>query len=67
MNDVVSFKGAQVSIGPILADTTSFMRCAELTDDHRRTRLRRIDAGDVSVVLKFTPTSIAPTDPIKKN
>jgi hypothetical protein len=64
INDVVAFRGAEVYIEPLLADSTGFMRFAELTVDHRRARLRRIDAGDLKFTLPHRNATNAPTGPI---
>merc|ERR1712060_647776 len=44
----------------MLPDETPLSNFVKLTEDHRRDRERRADAGDETAVLKFTRTPTAP-------
>merc|ERR1719265_1915466 len=43
-------------IGPVLGEETPVAMFVKLTEEHRRERQRRVDAGDEKAMLKFKKT-----------
>jgi len=53
IKDTVEIKGERESLEPQLGESTELGHFVKLTEDHRRDRIRRVDAGDESALLKF--------------
>lgn len=53
LNDTVRVKGEQDFLEPQLSAGTQFEHFVELTEAHRRDRLRRVNTGDLAALLKF--------------
>ena len=53
IKDVVVITGEADCLVPQLNDSTPFEHFLKSTDDHRRDRIRRVDAGDGSAFLRF--------------
>merc|ERR1712187_562656 len=60
VKDTIKIDADSSMLKGLLPEETPLMNFVKLTEDHRRDRERRSDAGDETAVLKFTRTPSAP-------
>merc|ERR1712194_486733 len=63
IKDTVGISEKNKFFSAALTDDTPIANFAKLTEDHRRERVRRIDAGDETASLKFTRATPGGTAP----